>query len=52
MAVTGGALIVLAPGTGALIALGWVWSPLLLALVVWMTAHAGRRPAGRIQHCC
>jgi pimeloyl-ACP methyl ester carboxylesterase len=49
MAVTGGALIVLAPDGAALTALGWVWPPLLLALVVWMGLHARRRPVSRIQ---
>jgi hypothetical protein len=44
MAITGAGLIVLAPGAAALTALGWVWPPLLLALVVWMTVHS-RPPA-------
>ena len=30
-------------------ALGWVWPPLLLALVVWMIVHARRRPSSRLQ---
>ena len=33
MALTGAGLIVLAPGAGTLTALGWIWPPLLLALV-------------------
>jgi hypothetical protein len=49
MGVTGGALIVLAPGAAALGTLGWVWPPLLLALVVWMGLHARRRPVSRSQ---
>ena len=49
MAVSGAALVVLAPGADALSTLGWVWPPLLLALVVWMVVHARRRPLGRIQ---
>src|SRR3954463_12543126 len=47
MAFTAAALIVLAPGPGALTALGWVWPPLLLALVVWMFVHARRALSGR-----
>jgi hypothetical protein len=47
MAITGAGLIVLAPSTAALTALGWVWPPLLLALVVWMTVHARRQPSSR-----
>jgi pimeloyl-ACP methyl ester carboxylesterase len=49
MAFTGAGLIVLAPGPGALTALGWVWPPLLLALVVWMIVHARRALSGRAQ---
>jgi pimeloyl-ACP methyl ester carboxylesterase len=49
MALTGLGLVVLAPGDGALTALGWVWPPLLLALVVWMIVQARRRPSGRAQ---
>jgi pimeloyl-ACP methyl ester carboxylesterase len=49
MALTGAALIVGAPGAGTMSALGWVWPPLLLALVVWMTVHARRRPVSRVQ---
>src|SRR4051812_32420519 len=40
MGLIGAALIVLAPGAGTLSALGWVWPPLLLALVVWMAIRA------------
>lgn len=36
----GSALMVLAPGNGALAALGWVWPPLLLALTIWLTRRA------------
>jgi pimeloyl-ACP methyl ester carboxylesterase len=49
MAITGAGLIVLAPGAAALTALGWVWPPLLLALVVWMTVHSRRQPSSRLQ---
>jgi pimeloyl-ACP methyl ester carboxylesterase len=46
MATAGAALLVLAPGTDAIATLGWLWPPLLLALVVWMTLQARRQPAG------
>jgi pimeloyl-ACP methyl ester carboxylesterase len=49
MALTGALLIVLAPGAAALTALGWVWPPLLLALVVWMIVHARRWPSSGVQ---
>jgi pimeloyl-ACP methyl ester carboxylesterase len=49
MAITGAGLVALAPDAAALTALGWVWPPLLLALVVWMIVHARRRPASRVQ---
>lgn len=47
MALTALALIVLAPGAAALSTLGWIWPPLLLALVVWMTRHARRDEPSR-----
>jgi pimeloyl-ACP methyl ester carboxylesterase len=47
MAITAAALIVLAPDPAALTTLGWVWPPLLLALVVWMTVHARRQMTSR-----
>jgi pimeloyl-ACP methyl ester carboxylesterase len=46
MAVTGAALIILAPGAAALTTLGWIWPPLLMALVVWMIVHAHGQPSG------
>jgi pimeloyl-ACP methyl ester carboxylesterase len=49
MGSSGAGLIALAPGAGTLGALGWVWPPLLLALVTWMIVHARRRPASRLQ---
>ncbi len=49
MTSTATGLILLAPGATALTALGWVWPPLLLALVVWMTVHARRRPSSGVQ---
>jgi thioesterase domain-containing protein len=47
MALTAAGLIVLAPGAAALTTLGWVWPPLLLALVVWMVVQARRQPFSR-----
>jgi hypothetical protein len=47
-AVTGGALIVLAPDAAALDSLGWVRPPPLLALVVWTGVHARRPPVSRV----
>jgi pimeloyl-ACP methyl ester carboxylesterase len=41
------ALIVLTPSTRTLDTLGWIWPPLLLGLVVWMTAQTRRRPSSR-----
>src|SRR3954453_9182163 len=49
MGITGAALIILAPGSDTLTALGWVWPPLLLALVTWIIVRARRRPASRLQ---
>jgi len=43
LALSGGALIILAPSSETLDTLGWIWPPLLLALVVWMAAQARRR---------
>ena len=47
--IDGAGLLALAPGAGTLDALGWVWPPLLLVLVVWMIVHARRRPAAALQ---
>ena len=44
---SGAALIVLDPGSQTLDTLGWVWPPLLLALVVWMTVQIRRQAPGR-----
>lgn len=49
MGLPGLVLVVLAPGSGTLATLGWVWPPLLLALVGWMVLNARRRPVGRVQ---
>jgi pimeloyl-ACP methyl ester carboxylesterase len=35
------------PDAAAITTLGWVWPPLLLALVVWMTVQVGRQPPSR-----
>jgi pimeloyl-ACP methyl ester carboxylesterase len=47
MGVTAAGLLILAPGAAAITTLGWVWPPLLLALVVWMSVQARRQPPGR-----
>jgi pimeloyl-ACP methyl ester carboxylesterase len=47
MAVTAAALVILAPGTAALTTLGWVWPPVLLTGVVWMTLRVRRQSSGR-----
>jgi pimeloyl-ACP methyl ester carboxylesterase len=49
MALTGAALVALAPGAATLTALGWIWPPLLLALVLWTIVHARRERFGRVQ---
>jgi len=41
------ALIILTPDTQALDTLGWIWPPLLLGLVFWMTAQTRRQAPGR-----
>ncbi|MDX6677595.1 MAG: hypothetical protein QOE31_1647 [Solirubrobacteraceae bacterium] len=47
MALTAAALVILAPGTAALTTLSWVWPPVLLTGVVWMTLRVRRQPTGR-----
>src|SRR3954469_4913032 len=49
MGITGAALIVVSPGARSLSVLGWVWPPLLLALVIWTATRARRRPVSRLQ---
>jgi pimeloyl-ACP methyl ester carboxylesterase len=49
MGLTAAGLILLAPGTSTLSALGWVWPPALLVLVGWMIVRARVRPASRLQ---
>lgn len=43
MALTAAGLVALAPDSATIAALGWVWPPLLLALVAWMTVQARRQ---------
>jgi hypothetical protein len=40
--IMGAALLLFAPGDGALSLLGWAWPPLLLALLVWIVVRARR----------
>jgi pimeloyl-ACP methyl ester carboxylesterase len=40
-------LIILTPDTQALDTLGWIWPPLLLGLVFWMTAQTRRQASSR-----
>jgi hypothetical protein len=40
-------LIILTPDTHALDTLGWIWPPLLLGLVFWMTAQTRRQTPSR-----
>ena len=47
MGLVGASLLILAPDANALHALGWVWPPALLALVVWMTLQARRQLRSR-----
>ena len=47
MGLVGAGLLILAPGATALHALGWVWPPALLVLVVWMTLNARRQLRSR-----
>jgi pimeloyl-ACP methyl ester carboxylesterase len=47
MVLGGAGLLVFAPNTAALEALGWVWPPLLLALAVWMIVQARRHLRNR-----
>src|SRR4051794_31368752 len=42
MALTAAGLLVLAPSSAAIETLGWIWPPLLLALVAWMIVRAPR----------
>ena len=48
MALVGAGLIIFAPSDRLLGASGWVWSPLLLALVAWMTIQARRHLRSRV----
>lgn len=47
MVLVGLGLLVLAPSAGIMDALGWVWPPVLLALVIWMIVQLRRALHGR-----
>src|SRR4051794_29271172 len=47
MALTAAGLLVVKPGSATINTLGWIWPPLLLALVAWMTVQARREPRSR-----
>jgi pimeloyl-ACP methyl ester carboxylesterase len=47
MVLVGLGLIVLAPSAGVMDALGWVWPPVVLALVIWMIVQIRRTLRGR-----
>jgi pimeloyl-ACP methyl ester carboxylesterase len=47
MAVSGTALLALAPGDETMATLGWIWPPLVIALVVWMVVQVRRQPRSR-----
>ena len=47
MALSGAGLLIFAPSAGVLGALGWVWPPLLIALVAWMTVQSRRHLRSR-----
>jgi thioesterase domain-containing protein len=42
MSITGAGLVIFAPDDSSLSVLGWVWPPLMLALVAWMFVQARR----------
>ena len=44
LGLSGAALIIFTPNSQTLDTLGWIWPPLLLALVLWMTAQTRRQP--------
>ena len=47
MSAAGLALLVFAPGDATLASVAWVWPPVVLALVVWMTVSMRRALTGR-----
>ena len=47
LGLSGAALIILTPSSQTLDTVGWIWPPLLLALVLWMTAQVRREPPTR-----
>ena len=48
MGATGLALLILSPGDAALTAVGWVWPPVMVALVVWMFVQMRRTSAAEV----
>jgi pimeloyl-ACP methyl ester carboxylesterase len=49
MALTGLGLLTVAPGNSVLTGAGWIWSPLMFALAVWMGVQLRRALAGRVR---
>ncbi len=47
MTATGVGLVAFAPGEAAMSAINWVWPPLVLGLVVWMSLQVRRSVTGR-----
>jgi pimeloyl-ACP methyl ester carboxylesterase len=47
MGITGAALLLIAPGNGALTTASWVWPPATLALAVWIGLQVRRAVKGR-----
>jgi pimeloyl-ACP methyl ester carboxylesterase len=47
MAVAGAVLLLFAPSDGTIKTLGWLWPPVLLAVVVWMVRGARRQLSSR-----
>jgi pimeloyl-ACP methyl ester carboxylesterase len=47
LGISGAALVVLTPSAGTLDALGWVWPPAILGLVIWMAIQVRRQPSPR-----
>ena len=45
LGLSGAALVILTPNSQTLDTLGWIWPPLLVALVLWMAARTRRVPA-------
>lgn len=47
MAVSATALLALTPSDATMATLGWIWPPLVVALVVWMVVQVRRQPRSR-----